>query len=71
MMSNCIKLVPKGAHVSDAADLLDEAKVNEFETVIVFGFKEGAVTITASAVHHNLELMGALEAAKQQIWNAA
>lgn len=39
-----------------------------FESVIVFGFKDGKVLISASDIEDNLRLIGALEAAKQQVW---
>lgn len=41
------------------------------DTVIVFAFIGGQVHIRASGTHSNLELMGALEAAKQHVWSHA
>lgn len=51
--------------------VLDEAKEMGFATVIVFGYREGQVVIKSSGHDDVLKLMGALEAAKQQLWAEA
>lgn len=70
-MSTVARLVPKGTIENTSAQILKEAIYEEFETVIVFGFKKSRVHIKTSGLHSNLELMGALEAAKQQLWSNA
>ena len=54
-----------------ATNTLREAIAEGFDSVIVFGFKDGKVMISASDIEDNLRLIGALEAAKQQIWASA
>ncbi len=49
-------------------DILEEAKDRGFESVIVFGFKNKLVTTMTSGTASNLEIIGALEAAKQHLW---
>ena len=43
----------------------------EFDSVIVFGIKDGRIFIHTSHIEDNLRMIGALEAAKQQVWNSA
>ena len=38
---------------------------------VVFGIKDGTIVIQASKIEDNLRMIGALEAAKQQVWNNA
>ena len=54
-----------------ATTTLREAITEGFESVIVFGFKDGRISISASEIEDNLRLIGALEAAKQQVWTHA
>ena len=56
---------------TSAAATLRNAIADEFDAVIVFGFKDGQIVITASEIEDNLRLLGALEAAKQQVWDNA
>jgi len=55
-------------YLADARALLEEAARMEFENVIVLGFKDGKMHIQASAHPDTLRLMGALEAAKLEMW---
>jgi hypothetical protein len=50
-------------------EVLDDAKDREFEAVIVFGFKDKLVTVMPSGTTNKLELIGALEVAKQHMWS--
>jgi hypothetical protein len=52
-------------------DVLQDAMDEGFTSVIVFGFKDKIVNIKQSGSPNSLELMGALEAAKQHIWRSA
>ena len=72
-MSTVTRLVPKGTieAANSSAKVLQDAIDMRPDTVIVFCFVGGRVHIKTSGVHSNLELMGALEAAKQQIWSNA
>lgn len=51
-----------------ATSTLRDAIEDEFDSVIVFGFKNGQIFITSSDIEDNLRLIGALDAARQQIW---
>ncbi len=51
-----------------ATTTLRKAITEGFESVIVFGFKDGKVLISASDIEDNFRLIGALDAAKQQVW---
>lgn len=53
---------------ADANEFLDSVKKDNYETVIVFGYKNGGVQIRMNRMKSRLELMGALEAAKAEIW---
>lgn len=70
-MSTVTRLVPKGTIENISTPVLQEAIDMHPDTVIVFCFVVGRVHIKTSGVHSNLELMGALEAAKQQLWSNA
>lgn len=70
-MSTITRLVPKGTIENTSTPVLQEAIDMHPDTVIVFCFVGGRVHIKISGVHSNLELMGALEAAKQQLWSNA
>lgn len=70
-MSTVARLVPKGTIENTSERVLKEAIDANFQTVIIFGFDGGTVHIKTSGLHSNLELMGALEAAKQQLWSNA
>jgi hypothetical protein len=49
-------------------EILDEAIDHSFESVIVIGFKEGTVRFMRSKVADTVQLLGAIEAAKMQLW---
>lgn len=57
---------PKGSAIT-----LRDAIASEFDSVIVFGFKDGSIVIQASNIEDNLRMIGALEAAKQRVWENA
>jgi hypothetical protein len=56
--------------VLSANDVLEGAIKEDFETVIVFGWKGGVLYSRMSAGKNRLEIMGALEAAKIDWWQA-
>jgi len=69
-----MKVVSREKHISEhngVKEILEESITHNFNSVIVFGFKDGQVRIKKSKVSNNLELIGALEAAKTQIWGDA
>lgn len=70
-MSNVAKLVPANHIANTSSAILQEAIDAKFQTVIVFGFVDGRVHIKTSGVQSNLEIIGALEAAKMQLWGNA
>ncbi len=51
-------------------EVLQDAMEEEFTSVIVFGFKDKLINIKQSGSPNSLELMGALEAAKQHVWRS-
>jgi hypothetical protein len=66
-MNNVTQFKPV-TFVSDSEIVLKAAMEENFKTVMVFGFDGETVSIMASQNHSNLELIGALEAAKQELW---
>ena len=52
-------------------EVLDAAASIEPETVIVFCYKDGLVSVLMSECVDTLKLIGALEAAKMAIWNGS
>lgn len=52
----------------DCAAVLDAALADNYDSVIVFGFKDHQVRTRTSKSVNALELVGALEAAKREIW---
>lgn len=68
-----MKLVDMSQARGDAngvSEILNEAIETGFESVIVFGFKDGKVWITRSKLDNTLELLGALEGAKMHLWES-
>ena len=56
-----------GHYTRDATDLLADAIEQDFETVVIMGFKNGAVHIQRSAMISRVSLLGAIEEAKHHI----
>lgn len=56
---------------TSSTSTLRDAIARGHKEVIVFGFKDGVVEISASKIESNFHLIGALEAAKMQIWGNA
>ncbi len=54
---------------SDSNEILQEAIEENFDSVIIFGLKDNTISVKSSACLNKLVYMGALEAAKQQIWS--
>lgn len=50
--------------------VIGDAKERDFESVIIFGLKDGIISIICSGVRDKIKILGALEAAKQHLWNA-
>ena len=60
-----------GHYTRDAASLLTDAVLLDFETVVIIGFKDGASHIQCSAYVSKSMLLGAIEQAKHHILNSA
>ena len=60
-----------GHYTRDAASLLTDAALLDYETVVIIGFKGGSVTIQHSALVSKSMLLGAIEQAKHHILNSA
>jgi len=60
-----LEIVPVDKKLAQSTrQVLDDAVTANYDTVIVFGFKDGQVQTTASDARSILNLVGALEAAK-------
>jgi hypothetical protein len=71
MKGRILKMVPQDSPEGrklNAISVLEEAKKEGFETVIVHGFKDGCIFTRVSARRSAIELLGALEAAKTEVW---
>lgn len=69
-----LKLVPKdGPEYTKvkAKELLEWAIEQGYESVIIMGFSEKKIHVRSSSNNGTLELIGALEGAKMDIWEKA
>jgi hypothetical protein len=57
------------ARILDAKDVLEDAIAENFETVIVFGFKDGNISWKKSWHVRTVEILGALEMAKRVLFD--
>ena len=48
--------------------VLDDAAEREFSSIIIFGYKDDMVSIMKSGIIGKIEVIGALEVAKQNLW---
>ena len=67
-MKNVIGLESREAR--SARETLNAAAAQGFETVIIFGFRDGEITINSSACPDVLRVIGALDRAKSHLWEA-
>ena len=49
-------------------DVLEKAIAENFESIMLFGIKEGRYRIMSTSVHDRLRMIGFLEAAKSEVW---
>jgi hypothetical protein len=71
MKATYIKMVPKespGGRQRNVVEMLEGLKEEKFESIIIHGFKDGMIYTQSSASKSALELLGALEAAKSEVW---
>lgn len=64
MSINDLKVIKNESYQKDARDLLEEAIKENFETVIILGFKDGNISAKVSKWERTVTLVGALEYAK-------
>lgn len=57
--------------VLSAEEVLLDAVKRDYESVIVFGFKDGNIFTRGSAREDVLRVIGALEIAKRELWETA
>jgi hypothetical protein len=69
MNVNELKITDK--YKTDADEVLQEAIGKGFRTVIVIGINGEGTQVRSSAFASRLEILGALEAAKQHVWGAS
>lgn len=70
-MGKILHIVPRfsmAGKIADAKAVLLKAADEEFETVIIHGYKDGKIYTKTSARTNAMELLGALEAAKTSVW---
>lgn len=65
------KVEPIKLDRNNVDEVLDRTREKEFESVIIFGFKERGIHVMQSGTHSNLEIMGALDAAKHHVWESS
>ena len=58
----------KSAAVADAKEVLEQAILSEFESVVIVGIKNGTASTCKSKSLDTLELIGAIELAKNSIF---
>lgn len=63
-----LSLVTKPDYKQSAKEVLEEALTHEFENVIVMGFKDNNIMVKSSKWERTIVLIGALEYAKQYIY---
>ncbi len=59
---------PVKLDVNGVNEILDMAREREFNAVIIFGYKDDMVHVIKSGIKGTIEVIGALEAAKQNLW---
>jgi len=64
-----VEPIPNG-YKDDARAVLQEAAEMGFDSVIVFGLKDGEIHVNSSANVSRLEMIGALAAAQSRVWEA-
>jgi hypothetical protein len=72
MKATYIKMVPKESYEGrqrNVVEMLEWLKEEGFESIIIHGFKDGIIYTHASASKSALELLGALDAAKCEVWD--
>ena len=63
-----LKEVPKVDLTEEARDLLLEIIKQNYTELIVFGFQGSDIFVHTTGLVSKLKVMGALEAAKQEVW---
>lgn len=67
-MTNKLRVVSVGDEYLESSNrMIEEFKQEQFESVILIGFKDGQVKISSSKIKNTYELIGALEQAKVDI----
>ncbi len=70
-MNSPLRLIPNSGpvyRVHNAKGVLEDALKEDYETVIVFGFKNGNIFTQKSANINCLEIIGALTVAREEFW---
>lgn len=66
-----LKLIPKDGPVfrrQNTKEILEDELKQDYETVIVFGFKNGSIFTRHSENINCLEIIGALTVAREEFW---
>ncbi len=67
-MTNKLRVVTVNDEYLESSNrMIEEFKQEQFESVILIGFKDGQVKISSSKIKNTYELIGALEQAKVDI----
>ena len=63
-----VEFEPRQEH--SVRETLEDAASQEFDSVIVFGFRDGQINIKSSDCPDVLRVIGALDRAKSHLWEA-
>jgi hypothetical protein len=62
---------PVKLDVNNVKQVLADAAEREFHAVIVFGYKDDKIHIMKSGIKGIVEVLGAIEVVKQDLWSGA
>ena len=62
---------PVKLDVNNVKQVLEDAVEKDFHAVIVFGYKDDRIHVMKSGIKGVVEVLGALEAVKQDLWSGS
>jgi hypothetical protein len=63
-----VKVVSLKDEKKAVKDVLEKAIAEEFESIMLFGIKDGRYRIMSTSMNDRLRVIGFLEAAKAEVW---
>lgn len=67
--NNNLKVIPTITEQHQVIQILEDVKKEEYDTIIVFGYKNGEVNVHGSGFVDRTRIIGALEIAKHVVWD--